>query len=198
MRFNDGVVDPQGRYWAGTMNDPPIKSPTDEGVLFRLDPDKSLHRIIENVTIPNGMGWTLDRKFMYFTDSPTGHIFKYKFDSTTGDITNREVFFSVEKTDGEWPVPDGFAQDVDGNLWVALCGGGKVVKVNPEGKVLGEVRLPTRHITCPVFAAKELYITSAVEDEPEKYPWSVKFGGSLFRIDVGVEGAPVHKFKRQW
>lgn len=96
MRFNDGRVDPQGRYWAGAMSDP---STTNEGVLFRLDPEKSLHRVIENVTIPNGIGWTLDGKYMYFTDSPTGNIFKYKFDPETGNVSDRVVFFHVEKVD---------------------------------------------------------------------------------------------------
>ena len=71
MRFNDGAMDPEGRYFAGTMNDPKIKQPTDEGVLFRLDPDRSLHRVIEGVSIPNGIGFTPDHKFMYFIDSPT-------------------------------------------------------------------------------------------------------------------------------
>ena len=50
MRFNDGFVDPEGRYFAGTMNDPKITKPTNEGVLFRLDPDLTLHRIIEQVS----------------------------------------------------------------------------------------------------------------------------------------------------
>ncbi len=59
MRFNDGCVDPQGRFWAGTMNDPKVKEPAAEGVVFRLDPDMSLHRMIEGVTIPNGMGWSV-------------------------------------------------------------------------------------------------------------------------------------------
>ena len=195
MRFNDGAVDPQGRYWAGTMND---KSPNDEGVLFRLDSDKSLHRVLENVTIPNGVGWTFDHKHMYFTDSPSGDIYKFAFDPKTGDISDRKVFLHVEKQDGEWPVPDGFVQDVEGNLWVALCGGWKVLKVTPKGEVIGEVLLPTRLITCPAFVGTELYITSAAENEPEKYPESVEFGGSLFRVDVGIHGVPEHKFKRGW
>ena len=72
MRMNDGAVDSQGRYWAGMMNDPKVQEPTDEGVLFRLDPDMTLHRMIEKVTIPNGMGWNADDNVMYFTDSPTG------------------------------------------------------------------------------------------------------------------------------
>ena len=31
MRSNDGVVDRMGRYWVGTMNDPTVKDPSDEG-----------------------------------------------------------------------------------------------------------------------------------------------------------------------
>ena len=74
MRFNDGVVDPEGRYWAGTMNDPKVKAPpTDEGVVFRLDPDMTLHRVMENVSIPNGTCFSPDQKTMYFIDSPTNN-----------------------------------------------------------------------------------------------------------------------------
>ena len=198
MRFNDGAVDPQGRYWAGTMNDPLIKPPTNEGVLFRLDADKSLHRVIENVTIPNGIGWTFDGKHMYFTDSPTGNIFKYNFDSQTGNISDREIFFHLNKHDEEWPVPDGLAQDVEGNLWVALCGGWKVLKIDKRGEILGEICLPTRLITCPAFVGTDLYVTSAEENEPEKYPDSVEFGGSLFKVNVGVEGKSLHQFRMNW
>lgn len=72
MRLNDGVVDHEGRYWAGTMDDPKVKAPpTDEGVLFRLDPDMSLHRMIEKVSIPNGICFSPNEKIMYFIDSPT-------------------------------------------------------------------------------------------------------------------------------
>ncbi len=196
MRFNDGAVDPQGRYWAGTMNN---QNPTDEGVLFRLDSDKSLHRVLENVTIPNGMGWTFDQKHMYFTDSPSGNIYKFTFDSKTGNISNREIFLHIERQDGEdLPVPDGFVQDVEGNLWVALYGGWKVLKVNPKGEIIGEVLLPTRLITCPVFVGTDLYITSGVENMPDKYPDSVDVGGSVFKVNVGIRGNPEHKFKKRW
>ena len=74
MRLNDGVVDHEGRYWAGTMDDPKVKAPpTDEGVLFRLDPDMTLHRMIEKVSIPNGICFSPNEKIMYFIDSPTGN-----------------------------------------------------------------------------------------------------------------------------
>ena len=192
MRFNDGFVDPEGRYFAGTMNDPLKTQPTDEGVLFRLDPDLSLHRVLEKVTIPNGMGFTLDEKSMYFIDSPTKNVWKYKYDRKTGDISDREVFYHVEDAG----VPDGMAMDVTGSLWVALAGGSKVLRISPGGELIGEIGLPTRMISCPAFVGEELYITSAEEEEPSKYPESVRYSGSLFKVHVGVDGLPLHKFKR--
>ncbi|KAL8995179.1 MAG: hypothetical protein Q9169_005038 [Polycauliona sp. 2 TL-2023] len=194
MRCNDGAVDSAGRYWVGTMNDPKVQAPTDEAVLFRLDPNLTLHRMIEQATIPNGMGWSADDKKMFFTDSPTGNIFVYDFGAQTGSISNRKVFFHYEDDVGG--VPDGFAMDIEGNLWAAICGGGKVIKVSTEGKVVGVIEMPTRMVSCPGFAGDDLFVTSAEEEEPEKYPDSVRYGGSLFRVHVGVRGMPLHRFRR--
>lgn len=194
MRFNDGVVDHEGRYWAGTMNDPKVQSDFQaEGVLLRLDPDLTLHRMIEKVTIPNGMGFSLDEKTMYFIDTPTGNVFKFNYDRKTGDISDREVFYHHEGEGG----PDGLAMDSTGHLWIAICGGGKVLKVSPGGKLVGEILLPTRMISCPAFAGEDLFITSAEEEKPEKYPESARYGGSLFRVNVGVRASPLHKFRKQ-
>ena len=56
MCLSDGAVDSRGRYWAGAMNDPKVAGFSDEGILFRLDPELKLHRMIEKVTIPSGIG----------------------------------------------------------------------------------------------------------------------------------------------
>ena len=191
MRCNDGAVDSRGRYWIGTMNDPKVKEPTDEGVLFRLDPDKSLHRMIEGMSIPNGMSWSSDDKVMYVTDSPSKNIYKYDFDAASGSISNRRVFFHLKD---ENAVPDGYAVDVNGCFWVALAGGGQVLRVSPQGEVTAQIVLPTRMITCPVFVGEDLFITTAEEEDPDKYPDSARYAGSVFRVSVGVEGKPPLKF----
>ncbi|KAI4250152.1 MAG: hypothetical protein L6R40_000324 [Gallowayella cf. fulva] len=176
------------------MNDPKVTSPTNEGVLFRLNPDMTLHRMMEKVTIPNGLGWSGDDKKMFFVDSPTRNIFVYDFDLETGAISHRQVLFHYDGDDEG--VPDGFAMDSEGCLWTAICGGGKVLKISAEGKVVGEITMPTRMVSCPGFAGEDLFVTSAEEEEPDKYPDSVKYGGSLFRVNVGVAGMPLHRFKR--
>ncbi|SMR44434.1 unnamed protein product [Zymoseptoria tritici ST99CH_1A5] len=196
MRSNDGAVDAAGRFWVGTMNDQDLvgENFTDEGVLFRLDPDLSLHRVKEGVTIPNGMSWTADNKTMYFTDSPSGKIMTYPYDLATGniDFSAGKTFFTCPVEGG---VPDGHIQDIEGHLWVACHGTSKVFRVNPSGQIVAEIELPTRCVTCPTFVGTELYITSAEEQDPEKYPESKKYQGGLFRVDVGVKGRPLNKFK---
>lgn len=190
MRFNDGAVDSRGRFWAGAMNDQKVKDPVDEGAMFRLDPDLTLHRVLEKLVIPNGIGWSEDEKTMYITDSPAGDIYAFDFDVETGNISNQRVFFHLGDGSG---VPDGFAMDVEGCFWVAVHGGKKVIRLSPEAKVLAEISLPTKGITCPVFVGTELFITTGQDSEGE--PESARYGGRVFRVDVGVRGKPKHKFR---
>lgn len=165
-------------------------------MLFRLDPDRSLHRVKEGVSIPNGTSWSLDNKFMYFTDSPSGKIMRYPYDLSTGSIAwnDGQTFFQSPYAGR---VPDGHAQDEEGCFWIALFGTGKVVRVNPQGEIIAEIECPTRCVTCPGFVGTDLYITSAAEEEPEQYGWSTKYQGSLFKIDVGVRGRTLNRFKNQ-
>lgn len=162
-------------------------------MLFRLDPDLSLHRAKEGVTIPNGTSWTLDNKTMYLTDSPSGNITAYPYDPETGKLSPEgKTFFTCPYEGG---VPDGHCQDEEGHFWVACFGTGKVVRVSPQGEVVAEIELPTRCVTCPELCGTELFITTAAEEEPEKYPWSTKYQGDVFKIDVGVRGSPRNKFR---
>jgi sugar lactone lactonase YvrE len=195
MRSNDGAVDAKGRYWVTTMNDPEEDGVevTDEGVIFRLDHDGTLHRMIEKVSIPNGISWSKDNKLMYFTDSPTKNIFVADFDLESGNFSNKRVFFTVDE---EGAVPDGHCQDEEGYFWVALYGGGKVVRVSPEGNKVAEVLLPTRCTTCPGIAGEDLFVTTADDEEaPKDHPTSAKFGGALFKHHIGVKGCKLNRFK---
>jgi sugar lactone lactonase YvrE len=191
MRFNDGAVDSHGRFWAGSCNDDKVVEVKDQGTMFRLDPDGTLHRMVEQMIIPNGTGWNAKDDTMYLTDSPRGIIWAYDFNAETGDISNRRVHFQLDPSIGE---PDGFAQDEDDCIWIAVWRGSRVIRINPEGKIIGEISLPTRHVTCAEFVGTELYITTAAEREPEKYPESARYGGRLFKVDVGIKGKPRGKF----
>ena len=88
-RFNDGAVDPGGRFWAGSYGG-------ESNSLYRLDVDYSIHKIDTGFGIPNGTDWSLDGKTMYFTDSTAKTIYVYDYDVRTGAVENRRPFIVTE------------------------------------------------------------------------------------------------------
>src|SRR6476646_7390306 len=57
-RFNDGKVSPDGRFWAGTMDEESLSRPI--ATLYRLDPDGSAHPMVEQLIVSNGLAWSAD------------------------------------------------------------------------------------------------------------------------------------------
>lgn len=185
-RFNDGKCDPAGRFWAGTMSTVGTKK---NGALYRLNMDKSIHKMVENVSISNGIVWSIDRTKMYYIDTPTHQVMRYDYDDETGDITNPQVAVEIPADMG-WP--DGMTIDEKGNLWIALWGGFAVGCWNPEtGKLVRTIKVPAKNVTSCAFGDDDLgtlYVTTAREDnskeELEKYPNS----GGVFKTRPGVKG----------
>ena len=179
-RFNDGKLDSKGRVWAGTMDD--IKGELGVGKLYRLDLDGNVNIMIDNVTCSNGLAWSLDLKTFYFIDSLEYNVVAYDFEENSGEITNPRVVLSFPKSEG---LPDGMCIDENGFLWVAIWGGWKVVKCNPNtGEIIQEIKLPVSQVTSCAFNSdySELYITSASvglnKEQLEKEP----LAGSLFKV----------------
>ena len=187
-RFNDGAVDRQGRFWAGTMGDGSNNN------LYRLNPDGSLHIMETGLTISNGIGWSPDNKTMYFTDSMPRMIYAYDFDAVTGAIENRRPFIHTPDEPG---VPDGLTVDREGFIWSARWDGWKITRYDPDGKPEREIDIPAQCPTSCTFGGpdyNELYVTSASTGidwmERVKQPEA----GNLFRIHVDVKGFPEPKF----
>jgi len=181
-RFNDGKADPWGRFWAGTM----FEGKKRAGAFYRLDPDGSLHTVLTDVSVSNGLGWSPDGRLMYYVDTPTGGVDVFDHDPETGEITGRRRLIDVERG---WP--DGLTVDIEGNLWVALWDGWAVRRYTPDGRVTDTVELPAQRITSCAFGGADLstlYLTSArtglSDDDLSRQPHA----GSLFALDAGVSG----------
>ena len=190
-RFNDGKVDENGRYWAGSMDD---GEKSETGSLYRLDGDLSLHKMDENYSITNGPAFSLDGKTLYHTDTAKRTIFAFDC-SEGGAISNRRVF--VELVAAEEGYPDGMTVDSEDCVWLAHFGGSRITRYSPEGKVIQVIAMPVPNITSCTFAGSDLdmmYITTARhlldEEGIRKYPLS----GSLFACKPGVTGLPTPLF----
>ena len=183
LRFNDVIADPLGRVFCGTYSDKGIK-----GRLYRLDTDGSIHKILDNIGCSNGMGFTLDRKQMYYTDSWAKKIYIFDYNRETGGLSNRRVF--VKLSDAEEGVPDGMTVDAQGHVWSAMWGGWSLVRYSPQGIEEQRIRFPASQVSSITFGGDNLtdmYITTASRGGRAK---NGPHAGALFRLNPGIKGKP--------
>ncbi len=186
-RMNEGGCDPDGRFYCGSMG---YDRKPGAGALYRLDPDGSVHVVVEEVTISNGLDWSPDGSRAYYTDTETYRIDVFDYDTDAG-LTYRRPFAVIDPDDGR---PDGLTVDAAGGVWVALNRGGAVRSYRPDGRLEAVIELPVRKVTACTFGGEDLdqlYITTSREGlAPDDEP----LAGSLFRAEVGVVGQPVREF----
>ena len=191
-RFNDGKCDPTGRFWAGSMA---YEDQSDQGSVYRMDTDHSVHRMIGDIGISNGIIWSLDARTMYYTDSLDFAIRAYDYDAATGGISNERVIIDIPKAMG---FADGFTIDEEGMLWVAHYGAGRVRRWNPDtATVLAEIDLPAVGVTACAFGGPgldQLFITSASLRLSDAEKAQQPHAGGLFVAEVGVRGLAADKY----
>ncbi len=193
IRFNDGKCDPSGRFWVGSMH---LEFLTNASSLYQMDTHLNIRKVLDNVTVSNGIAWTQDRKTMYYVDTPLQRIDAFDYNDTEGTITNRKVAVLIPPEKGS---PDGITLDADGNIWVALWGGNAVGQFDPKtGQQLKSIAIPAPNVSSCAFGGtdlKTLYITTARGELPESQLTNFPLSGGVFSVAPGVKGIPANLFK---
>ena len=185
-RMNDGACDRRGRLWAGTMS---LRGDTRSAALYRLDPDLTVRRVLPGLSVSNGIGWSPDGDTLYHVDTPRRRIDAYDFDEAAGAIAGRRAVIPVAPDLGS---PDGLAVDSEGGVWLALWGGGAVVRFSPEGVLEERIDVPARNVTSCCFGdagLSTLYVTTAARGDG-----SEPLAGAVFACRPGVSGLPATPF----
>lgn len=184
-RFNDGKVDPAGRYFAGTVDEP--KAGAKAG-LYRFD-QRGIARVAQRLTTTNGICFSPDGRTLYFSDTPKFVIWRCDYDPATGTASNQREFVRIEPTATDRGRPDGAAMDAEGCYWSSMYEGGRIHRYDPDGHLMSSHPVPARKCTMPAFGGpdlKTLYVTSAADEGRE--------GGDLYALDVDVAGLPIPPF----
>ena len=186
IRCNDGKCDPSGRLWVGTMG---FGAPQGAAHLYLVPADGQRETKLEGVTISNGIVWTSDKKYMYYNDTPTGRIARYRYDDSTGNIEFDGIAVQLASGTGS---PDGMTIDSEDNLWVAQWGGGGVYCYDPRtGELLTKITVPAPHVASCAFGGdnlETLYITTARADLSEEQLKEFPLSGSIFYCKPGAKG----------
>ena len=172
VRFNDGILDSKGRFLIGTMGYPEIVNK--KGKLYSYY-EGNYTKLLDEITISNGIAFASDNKIMYYIDTPTKKVVKYDYDLENGEITNKTDLIEF-KTDS---YPDGMCIDDNQNLFIAEWGGSCISKWDSRnGKLLTRYDLPVMNITsCALDNNNNIYITTAKSDNINE-----QYGGALLYL----------------
>uniref|UniRef100_Q95YI4 Regucalcin n=1 Tax=Photinus pyralis TaxID=7054 RepID=Q95YI4_PHOPY len=193
-RLNDGKADPLGNLWTGTMAiDAGLPVGPVTGSLYHLGADKKVKMHESNIAIANGLAWSNDLKKMYYIDSGKRRVDEYDYDASTLSISNQRPLFTFEKH--EVPgYPDGQTIDEEGNLWVAVFQGQRIIKISTQQPevLLDTVKIPDPQVTSVAFGGPnldELHVTSAGLQLDDSSLDKSLVNGHVYRVTgLGVKG----------
>ena len=185
-RLNDGVVDPSGRLWFGSMdNGERAKS----GAFYCFTGGEVRHTGLDGIAITNGPAVSPNGRILYFVDTLKGTIEAADI-GEDGSLSGRRPFAKIDPKDGH---PDGPTIDSEGCVWISLYAGWEAWRYSPAGELIGRVRFPVANITKVAFGgeglstayattARQMLTAEAIAKQPQI--------GDLFEFRVDVPGVP--------
>ena len=189
-RINDGVIDPMGRLWFGTMDNFENKK---SGSLYCLDNYLKLHLVDKGYFITNGPSF-LNKNSFYHTDTKKKIIYKIIIDNNL-KIIKKKKFIKLSNLEGS---PDGMTTDSKNNLWVCHYHGAQISVYNSKGKKIHKVKFPVKNITNCTFGGnnnKKIFVSTARKGLNKKEIKKNPLSGGLFMFRTNIKGKKIVSFK---
>lgn len=185
VRFNDGKCDAAGRLWIGSMAIVQDEHAENAGALYCVE-QENIVETYPDYTIPNGLAWNEEKLWFYHIDTPTKKVDRYEVVDGIR-LESRCTAVDLSKEEGS---PDGMCMDENGNLWIAMWGGSKVICASPEsGEILETIEVPDKNVSCCTFGGEhmnQLYITTARDEEGK--------GGEVYRKEMKMRGVTANRY----
>jgi len=186
VRFNDGSVDPQGRFVVGTLA---LGAETGEEVLVRISPDGFVETLRTGIRLSNGIGFSPDGGTIYHVDTIANTVSSHSYGP--GAFDHAEPWVPVIT---DFPhFPDGLTVAADGTLWIALWGGSSVRHHSLTGELLDVVTVDATQASCPAFIGPDLTTLGITTAQEGLKDWT-DASGALFLAKVGATGLPVPRW----
>lgn len=146
-RVNDGRTDRRGFFVFGTLNEARDKRPI--GSFYQYSLQHGLRRLaLPAVAIANSICFSLDGRTLYFCDTVTQTIQQCDYDAESAGVDRVRPFVTMDDARA-WP--DGSVIDAEGCLWNAQWGAGRVVRYDPDGRVMASHGAPATQTSCPAL-----------------------------------------------
>ena len=131
------------------------------GRLYRLDPDRTLTRLLEASTSRTGWASRPIAARCTTPSRPRRKIYRFDYDQATGALTNQPSLSRRRRRRG---LPDGMTVDAEGYVWSARWDGGALTATRPDGDDRPANRLPGQKVSSITFGGPDYadaYVTTA-------------------------------------
>ncbi|MDQ2945508.1 MAG: SMP-30/gluconolactonase/LRE family protein [Acidobacteriota bacterium] len=158
-----------------------------------METDGTVYTLDTGFKVANGMGFSIDRKTLYVTDSAERRIYAYDYDARTGNATRRRILVQVPSEEG---LPDGLTVDAQGFIWSAQWFGGCLCRYDLDGRIERRIGIPAEQTSSLTFGGPDLtdiFVSSAATPDalalvPPAYRSTGNVGGQLFHLNLGIQG----------
>ena len=183
-RLNDGVVDPEGRLWFGTMDDGE-NAPT--GSFYSYRSGELRHSGLTDIAITNGPAVSPDGRRLYWVDT-VGQTISACDVAEDGSLGPSRLLVQLGEKEG---FHDGPTVDAEGCVWISLYWGWEARRYSPGGELLERVAFPVSNITKIAFGGegcRTVFATTARQGIKPEALGKQPEAGALFAFEVDVPG----------
>lgn len=177
---NDATADGAGGVY---FSDPGqfARTTRPHGYVMHLTADGALTRVAGPLWYPNGVFFDAAEHALYVTEHMSGRILRYPIEAN-GALGEPLLFVDVDdlnlpsRYDAGYPEtgPDGLERGPGGDLFVAIYGEGRILRLSRAGVLVDVIELPTRYLTNIAFsAAGAAATTGTFENLDPPYPGQV-------------------------
>lgn len=181
-RSNDGRADRQGGFWISTMGK---AAQPGAGIIWRWYRGE-LRPLVTGLTIPNAICFAADGRAAFYTDTPTGKVWRQPLGPEGWPEGDRTLYLDLGPMGLN---PDGAVIDRAGAFCVACWGAGAVLRFDPKGQLLGRIPVGGRHSSCPALGGaglNQMLVTTAREGIADPDPAQ----GQTWLVPAPAPGLP--------
>jgi sugar lactone lactonase YvrE len=187
IRFNEGKVDPFGRFVVGSMN---ATTGEPDAAVYLFTEGGETEVLRGGFAVTNGFEWSDAGTEMFLTDTATKTVYRAPYSAGSSPLGDLEPYLRGYASDG-------LARDAAGEFWNAVYGEGTVLRWTVEATVAERVRIAAPNVTSVAFGGpslRSLFVGSARENLSEDDLVAAPLSGSIFRFDLDVPGRAVGTF----
>jgi sugar lactone lactonase YvrE len=188
--MNDAKCDAAGRLWVGSYAE---GFAAGRGRLHVLSADWTCVEVLSGLTLPNGLGWSPDGRVFYLIDSIAHEL--YAFDVKPEGLVPASQRVLARFPDEGDALADGLTVDEEGCLWVTIFGGGRLLRLSPEGRTLAEIPTPVTQPVACAFGGPDLDVLYVTTGRERIDPPAESIDGSVLALrGLGVRGLAGRRF----